>query len=313
MSSWPTCPKPEVCKLVDYSLPLIPYREFNTVRGTSGAVGGVVDIGTITISDDIPAVGDTTILPIEFVGPNGCNVPAVIEATRLTAGGDLTLISSSSLIRVFGPGDYLITIRLLKDCFGNPALANLMLLPSQMNANAEVFIIETDMSQPTRYIRGSGNPTAVNLPLTGRLVWENNNNTGHSAFGYDDFSEVTSRINGGNNVSSVTGIGIIDGPQTFEYGLCDMVELSKRIAAGRENNTGDTDTAATLPPSQGKIAVDFFSDGNQGPFSWQAVISGAPYFEIPNLQGASIISTVDPDGPNPAGTGGNIEFFCEAA
>jgi len=192
------------CLILDYSLPLVPNREFNTVRPQAGALGSVVGDAVISLSDATPNVGDTATQSIEFVGPNGCGIPAEIEVTRLVAGGDLSLIQSSSLLRVLGNGDYRITVRLLSDSFGQPLVTDMLVQPSQMRGTAERFIILLGAdSEPDDYIRGGGAPP-VALPLASNLLWDNGNNTGHSAFRYNGVSEVTFRLNGGNAVSSVT-------------------------------------------------------------------------------------------------------------
>ena len=223
----------EICKLLDYALPLVEYGPFDTVRRVSGALGSFVPVDSVEINTLAPNVGDVATVPFEFVGPDGCNIPAEAIFTRLTAGNQSTTLNTvASLIFNVGADDWRITLRVLPDCFGDVAAFDWTIMPSQMGGGQERFVIQlgTD-TPPDDYIRGGGAP-AVNLPLTANLVWGNNNNTGHSAFRYNGRSEVTFRLNGQNAVSNVTSIGLLNGPQILEYGMCDILDLAKRISAG---------------------------------------------------------------------------------
>ena len=284
-------------KELDYALPAIEYGQFNTVRRVAGELGSTVIGENIDASALALAVGDSTIIPFELVGPDGCPISAEAEFTRLTAGGtDISLNTVASLIRNFGGNDFRITLRILPDCFGNVGEFDWIVMPSQMGGNQERFVIQfnTD-TPPDDYIRGAGNPTAVNLPLTANLIWGNNNNTGHSSFRYNGRSEITFRLNGQNAVSNVTSIGLLTGPQTLEYDVKDILGLVKRIIADPEDNSGST-TAPTLPLTDGsKTSFNFQDTGNFVPFNlqianttnaiipaWQALIENALY-ELPVL------------------------------
>lgn len=339
------------CKFLDYSLPLVEYGTFDTVRRVSGALGSSVPVDNVEINTLAPNVGDVATVPFEFVGLNGCTIPAEAIFTRLTAGNQSTTLNTvASLIFNLGADDWRVTLRALPDIFGNVPEFDFTIMPSQM-AGAEQFVIQLGVdTPPDDYLRGGGAP-AVNLPLTANLVWGNGNNTGHSAFRYNGVREVTFRLNGLNARSNVTSFGLLNGPSLVEIegkeGLLDF--LIDRLGSDLAAPTGITATTPTLPAAQGKVVTDFFSEGNQGPFQlqvrnvtngtviWEALIMNAPYSVIPNLQGASVISTVNPDGsfqhlltgdvplgpfasvtvsggsPIPSGTGANVEFFCEAA
>lgn len=223
----------EICKVLDYSLPLVPYGEFNTIRRVVDVLGSTVSGDNVDASALALNVGDTTTIPFEFVGQKGCAIPAEVDFTRLTAGGiDISLNTVASLFRNFGPHDWRITVRILPDIFGNAPRFDWIVMPSQMGGGERFVIQEGIDSQPDDYVAGAGNTTAVNLPIVGNLLWGNGNNTGHSSFRYNQRSEVTFRLNGANNVSNVTSIGLLNGPDVLEYEVCDILNLARRITDG---------------------------------------------------------------------------------
>lgn len=228
------------CKVLDYSLPLVPYRPFTNASVPGGNLGASVPLEeNVDLNALAPAIGDTATVPFEIVGLRGCTLPAELDITRLTGGNQSTLLNTvGSAINNLGADDWRFTIRFLPDCFGAVPLLDVMLQPSQMGGTQERFVIQLGIdSPPDDYLDGPGNSTPVNLPLTANLVWGNNNNTGNSSFLYEQVSSVTWRMNGQNNVSNLVRFGIVNGPDILEYETCDILDLVKRINTGTLTQT----------------------------------------------------------------------------
>ena len=259
------------CKLLDYSLPLVEYGTFDTTRRIASALGSTVADGNEDVVLLAPNVGDSFTLPFEFVGQGDCTIAAEATFTRLTAGNQTTsLDTTASLLFNLGADDWRITLRVLPDCFGNVPQFDWVIMPSQMGG-AEQFVIQLGAdTPPDAYIRGGGAPI-VDLPLTATLVWANGNNTDHSAFRYNGRSEVTFRLNGGNNVSNVTSIGLLNGPDAFDYETCDIVDISKRIV--QASVIDDTDTFGMVA----QTSTQAFTTSNG-----VSIGIGDSYIEFPN-------------------------------
>lgn len=218
------------CKILDYTLPVIPYQEWSLdvpVNDQPGAIDNQIAREVVPLA---PNVGDTATLAFDFYGQDDCLIPAEIDFTRLSAGNEITRFDPNfNRILNVGADDWRVTIRLLSDGFGNTPLVDWILQPSQMNGTEE-FVVEfgTD-TLPDDYIQGPGAP-AVTLPLAATLVWGNGNNVNPSAFRYNGHSEISFRINGQANVSNVVNIALLTGPDSLRFEPCETVDVVSRLS-----------------------------------------------------------------------------------
>lgn len=225
---WIKCQDACICEKLDYTVEAEVQSNINEIRTVtlldhtylrSSIPSGV----TLNPATAVGSTASTT--DVEFYTPEGLIIPAKVTVERIQAGTSFMSIGSTGGGGMGGgASDFIVTVEILPDDFGNVYDSALMAVrPAGVNGGgANESLVFDQGSAIIDYSRGPNGTNITTFPYTG--VFNNNNNNSSSALGFEAGHVISFRKVNTNPWTASVPIVLKNPPELRDIECCDLID-----------------------------------------------------------------------------------------